>query len=339
MKAAAFQAIDTMSVIDVPRPAPAAGEVLLKVHDCGICGSDLHVVQHGMAMRPGGIMGHEFCGAIAELGAGVSGFKVGDRVTSLPYISCGKCEQCRRGAEMYCDHLHGLGLGQLSGAYAEYVICGERSLLHLPDKVSSREGALVEPLSVALHGVKRAQFDRGAGCVVMGAGPIGLATILWCKAKGVETVVVSELAPGRTELALKMGASAVVNPNENNPSDKVRELTGREPEVVFECIGIKSTLMSAVHLAARRGQIVVIGVCLEPDQITPLTCIAKELRIDFSMAYTHEDFRETIDALATGMLDAKPMITDVIGIDEVPAMFNALKKPGSRAKVLVEFPH
>ena len=108
---------------------------------------------------------------------------------------------------------------------------------------------------------------------------------------------------------------------------------------MFECIGVKSTLMSAVHLAGRRGQIVVIGVCLESDQIMPLNCIAKELRIDFSMAYTHEDFRETIDGIASGKLNAKPMITDVIGIEEVPAMFTALKKPGTRAKVLVEFPH
>jgi (R,R)-butanediol dehydrogenase / meso-butanediol dehydrogenase / diacetyl reductase len=338
MKAAAFHATNQMTLLDAAEPTPGIGEVVLKVHNCGICGSDLHIVQHGLAM-PGTIMGHEFCGEIAELGAEVHDFKVGERVTSLPYISCGECDHCRHGDAMHCREIRGLGLGQLPGAYAEYVLCGARSLLRLPDHVSSREGALVEPLAVGLHGVNRAVIKPGVGCVVMGAGPIGLSTLLWCKAKGAGAVVVSELAPGRADLALKLGADAVVNPHDGSPSDKVRELTGRDPEVVFECIGVKSTLMEAVKLVGRHGQVVVIGVCLESDTIMPLTCISKEIRMDFAMAYTRAEFQVTVDALAAGKIDAKPMITDVIGLDEIPAMFQALRKPGTQAKVMVEFPH
>ena len=177
------------------------------------------------------------------------------------------------------------------------------------------------------------------GVVVMGAGPIGLSTLIWAKAKGASAVVVSELAPGRTELAMKLGASAVVNPTKEDPAEAVRAITGRPPEIVFECIGVKSTLGSAIGMVARHGQVVVIGVCMESDSIYPLSCVMKEVQINFALAYTRGEFQETIDALSNGTIDAMPMITDVINVDEVPAMFAELKRPGTRAKVMVEFPH
>jgi threonine dehydrogenase-like Zn-dependent dehydrogenase len=177
------------------------------------------------------------------------------------------------------------------------------------------------------------------GVVVMGAGPIGLSTLIWAKAKGASAVVVSELAPGRTELAMKLGATAVVNPTEGDPAEAVKSITGRGPEVVFECIGVKSTLGAAIGMVARHGQVVVIGVCMEADSIYPLTCVMKEVQINFALAYTRGEFQETIDALSNGAIDATPMITDVINVDQVPDMFTALKRPGTRAKVMVEFPH
>jgi threonine dehydrogenase-like Zn-dependent dehydrogenase len=177
------------------------------------------------------------------------------------------------------------------------------------------------------------------GVVVMGAGPIGLSTLIWAKAKGASAVVVSELAPGRTELAMKLGASAVVNPTQSDPAEAVKSITGRGPEVVFECIGVKSTLGAAIGMVARHGQVVVIGVCMEADSIFPLTCVMKEVQINFALAYTRGEFQETIDALSSGTIDPTPMITDVIDVDQVPDMFTALKRPGTRAKVMVEFPH
>jgi (R,R)-butanediol dehydrogenase/meso-butanediol dehydrogenase/diacetyl reductase len=290
-------------------------------------------------MMPGTVMGHEFCGEVHELGAGVSGFRVGERVTSLPYISCGECESCRRGNGIRCAQIRGIGLGQLPGAYAEYVLTGARSLLKIPDNLSSREGALVEPLAVGLRGVKRSRLKPGSACVVMGAGPVGLATLIWCKAKGAGTVVVSEMAAARAEPALRLGATAVVNPNEISPADKLRELTGHRPEVIFECIGVKSTLSSAINMVAIGGQIVVLGVCMEEDQISPATCVFKDITVDFTVGYMRGDFQETIDAMASGAIDAKPLITDVIPIERVPEMFQALSRPTSQAKVLVEFAH
>jgi len=240
---------------------------------------------------------------------------------------------------MHCAATRGLGLGQLPGAYAEYVMCGGQSLIKLPEDVDSRAGALVEPLSVGLHGVNRARLLPGDGVVVMGAGPIGLSTLVWAKARGVAAVVVSELAPGRTDLALQLGASAVVNPTRENPAEKVRALTGRIPEVVFECIGVPSTLDAAINTVGLHGRVVVLGVCMEPDQIRPLTCILKEISIEFIVGYTRAEFQETVAALASRQIDPRPMITDIISVERVPEMFEALKNPGARAKVMVEFPH
>ena len=339
MKAAVFKQKDEMAVIDVPDPVAGADEVVLKVHNCGICGTDLHMVQHGTGMPSDSVMGHEFCGEIHSIGAGVDGYHVGDRVASLPRTSCGVCEWCRRDDSIHCSKQRSLGLGQLPGAYAEFVACSAASLLKLPANVSSRAGALVEPLSVGLHGVNHASIQPGMGVVVMGAGPIGLSTLIWAKAKGASAVVVSELAPGRTELAMRLGATAVVNPTKDDPANAIRSITGRPPEIVFECIGVKSTLSAAIGMVARHGQVVVIGVCMEPDSIYPLTCVMKEVQINFALAYTRGDFQETIDALSNGKIDAMPMITDVISVDQVPAMFTELKRPGTRAKVMVEFPH
>ena len=339
MKAILYKGVNRLEVGELPKPEPGPDEVLLKVHDCGICGSDLHAVQHGFGLTPNCVMGHEFCGEVAELGPKVSGFAAGERVTALPFYSCDTCHNCRRGQPFHCVKLRPVGLGSQPGAYAEYVVCHSKTLLKLPDHLTSRQGALVEPLAVGLHGIYRSRLGPGSSCIVMGAGPIGLATLLWCKAKGAETVVVSELAARRYELAQKLGASAVVNPREYNPAAKLKELTAAEPDVVFECIGVKSTLHEAIGFSAICGQVVVLGVCMEPDQIMPLYCTYKEVTIDFALGYTRAEFEETIAALAGAKLDPVPMVTDIIGLDDVPAAFEALRKPTSQAKVMIEFPH
>jgi (R,R)-butanediol dehydrogenase/meso-butanediol dehydrogenase/diacetyl reductase len=173
---------------------------------------------------------------------------------------------------------------------------------------------------------------------VLGAGPIGLATLTWAKGRGA-TVVVSELAEGRAELARTLGADVVVNPNDQEPAAKAREITGRSPDLVFECIGVKGTLATAINMVGPRGQVVVVGVCMEPDQIQPMNCIFKEVSVNFVLGYDPADFDETIEALASAKIKPQAMVTDVIAVDQVPEMFQVLRRPGSRAKVLVEFPH
>src|SRR5262249_25975491 len=214
------------------------------------------------------------------------------------FAFCGECDRCTSGMEIHCQKLKGLGLGQLPGAYAEFVACPAASLFKLPDNVSSRDGALVEPLSVGLHAVKRSRLQPGMTVLVMGAGPIGLATLTWGKAKGAR-VVVSELAEGRGNLARKLGADVVVNPREQDPAESVRQITGRQPELVFECIGVKGTLTQAIAMVAPRGQVTVVGVCMEPEEIQPIQCILREVDVTFVLGYDRSDFDETITALAS----------------------------------------
>ena len=140
MKAAVFRSQNTMAVAELPIPTARPGEVVLKVHDCGICGSDLHAVQHGFGMPPESVMGHEFCGEIHQLGPAVKGFQIGERVTALPFFACGECASCRSGNGMRCPAIRSMGLGQMPGAYAEYVLCGATSLLKLPANVELARG-------------------------------------------------------------------------------------------------------------------------------------------------------------------------------------------------------
>jgi threonine dehydrogenase-like Zn-dependent dehydrogenase len=335
MKAAIFKRQDEMAVIDVPEPGAANGHVVVKVHDCGICGSDLRVCQYGYGVSPGSIMGHEFCGEIVEVGAGVRAFGHGDRVAVLPFVSCGSCGRCKRGLYLHCHNSKEMGFGQLPGGYAEYVACDENSLFKLPNNLSSRIGALIEPLSVGLHAVKRSGLRPAATVVVVGAGPIGLAILMWAKARGA-IVVASEVADGRCQLAYRLGADYVAKATQEHAGDKLRELTGRSPELIFECTGARGALAAAVSMAGPRAEVVVVGLCMDSDQIQPMTCILKEVNMIFVRGYDRVDFEQTLEAVAAGNIRPQPMITDIIELERVPQMFKALRIPGQQGKVMVE---
>jgi (R,R)-butanediol dehydrogenase/meso-butanediol dehydrogenase/diacetyl reductase len=346
MKAVVCKVRNRLAVEDVPKPEPGAGQVVLRVRACGICGSDLHALEYGFAdggvgtryalSSLGNIMGHEFCGEVDEVGAGVDAYKPRDRVTSLPFLNCGECAACRAGKTLECRVFRVIGSAETPGAYAEYVRCAAANLLRLPAQINFRQGALIEPLSVALGGVNRGRLRPDTPCLVMGAGPIGLGVLMWLRAKGIKTIVASEPSGSRAELARQVGPSAVVNPRERNPAEATAQIAGSPPAVVFECVGAKGTLAQATNFAASGGQVVVIGYCMVPDEINPHECINKNLSIDFSAGYTRADFETTINALATGAIKPEPMITDVVSLDEVPAMFERLHQPNGPAKVMIE---
>jgi (R,R)-butanediol dehydrogenase/meso-butanediol dehydrogenase/diacetyl reductase len=337
MRAVLLKEPGFLRVETVPEPEPEADEILLRVRDCGICGSDLHAVKHGLQMPSDTILGHEFSGEIAAVGARVEGWRIGERVVSLPYMSCGACPACERGDGILCPALRGIGLGQLPGAFAEYVRVHPASLLRIPPELDFRTAALVEPLAVGLHGIHHARLDRESGCLVLGAGPIGLVTALWARDAGARHVVVSELAAGRRVLATRLGLAAI-DPQTSDPAAAVRAATGREPDVVFECIGARGTLATAMMLAGVRARVVVLGVCLETDEILPLTGILKELELGFALGYNKGEFAEALEALRTGRLDVIPLVTDVIDLELVPETFSALAAPTTQCKVLIEFP-
>lgn len=338
MKAAVFQGPGKPLVIeDVPDPEPEAGELLLKVKNCGICGTDLHCTEeHDYTVRGGTLLGHEFSGEIVGIGNGVEGdWKLGDRVCALPFIGCGTCRECVNGDPANCLRKLPTGFTAANGAFAEYVRVGTRETVKLPASVSFREGALVEPLAVGLRALKLAQLPPGGNVLVIGAGPIGLAVCLWAKVLGAAHVVVKAKTSRRFDLASKFGATGGIDATQDAAVEFSR-LTGHQPDCVFECVGVPGLIEDAISLAGFRGQVVVAGACMKPDVFNPLPAILKEITIKFSNCYRTPDFRYAIDMIAADRIDVDAMITDVITLDALPDAFEALRNRSNQCKVMWE---
>jgi 2-desacetyl-2-hydroxyethyl bacteriochlorophyllide A dehydrogenase len=327
-----------LELSEVPDPAPGSGELVVRVKNCGICGSDLHAAKFGFRMPAGTIMGHEFSAVVDQVGPAVSGFAPGDPVVVMSYLACGECEACRGGNGSRCRRMKLVGFGDVPGAYAEKMKTTAASCFKMPPGMSHRLAATVEPLVVGLHGVHRAQLRAGETCVIMGAGPIGLVTLVWARFAGARAIVVSEMADGRRDKALEMGADAAVHPRVKNPAAVIEELTGEPPDVIFECIGAAGTLDEAVTYARRGGRVIVLGVCMEDDAMRPMQAMNKELDIRFSLGLEPGEIETAIAMLAAGRISTAPMITHLVRLEELPRAFAALARPSDQTKVMVEFP-
>ncbi len=340
MRAAVFKELSKPLVIEaVADPVPGPHDIILRVKTCGICGSDLHMTEPGTIMPlPGGaVMGHEFAGEVMEVGKAVTHlWKAGMRVAGFPVICCGEATPCinfsQRGT---CAKMVSVGLGQSPGGYAEFVRIGSGSGYRLPDSVSFREGAMVEPLAVGLHAVDMARMPRGATVLVIGAGPVGLATMLWAKFLGARHVIVSEKAQIRRDMAARFGATDAIDPGQPLTA-QVEKIAGKAPDIIFECVGVPGLLMNAMAEAPRGGRIVVAGVCQQADTIMPLMGILKELEIQFVLGYRPADFDYVIAMIAADRIDVAHMVTDIVDLDALPAAFEALRKPSHQCKVMLE---
>lgn len=322
MRAAVLiDAEEVLEVQEVGDPAPGPHDLVLAVDACGICGSDLHLA---VALRqfPGIVFGHEFCGRVVAIGAEVSGWNEGDRAVGFPLTGCGSCPACVGGHTAKCDSTTMAGL-QRPGGYAEFVSVGAREAFALPEPLTEQHGALVEPLAVALHGLDRTPREQGDAVLVLGGGPVGLATATWALHLGSRHVVVSDPLPARRRLAEKLGASTV-DPVADDVGAAFADLTGSRPTAIIECVGVPGLIQSAVDVAAPDAHLTVVGACLTPDTIVPTTALAKELTLRFVLYYRDRDFATTIDALAGGRFDPLAMITGEVGIDDLPARFRSL---------------
>ena len=341
MRAAVFKEIGKPLAIEtLADPQCGPTDLILKVKNCGICGSDLHMTEAtSIQPLPGGsVMGHEFAGEIVEIGSAVKGqWKVGERIAGFPYIYCGECAGCRNAGSGFgvCEKGIGVGLGQSHGAYAEFVRIGSTGAHRLPSIVSFHEGAMIEPLSVGLHAVDKAQMERGATILVIGAGPVGLSVMLWAKFLGARHVIVSERAELRAKMAARFGATDAIDPAKAL-MPQVEAIAGKGPDIIFECVGAPGLINETMMMAPRNAKIVVAGVCQQMDSILPLMGIVKELTLQFVLGYRPRDFDYVIDMIAKDRVDVEHMITDVVDLNALPAAFEALRKPSHQCKVMLE---
>ena len=328
-----------LRVVERGEPDIGPGEVLLKVAYCGICGSDVHATEASASqVGRGTVLGHEFSGEVVQ--SSDAAWQPGDRVIGVPLKPCEDCRplgQCKDGLGILCPSNRIIGMSpEAPGGYAEYVRIHGKQLLRVPDGIALDAAALAEPLAVGAHAVRLAGQLLGQRVLVIGAGPIGLATTAFARRAGARDVVVSEIDAARRERAQRLGASALIDPGAGPLAAAFRDLTGGPPDVVFECVGVPGVLAQAIDVAGIRGRIVVVGVCRHEDRILPRAAIRKELLLQFVLGYTAEDFRLSLDLLGSGGFEAGAMITGRVTFEELPDVFESLRHPNAHGKVLLE---
>ena len=250
----------------LPDPRPGPGELLIRVHRCGICGTDLSMTR-GAAWDFGTNVqfGHEYAGEILEAGSGTEGWRVGERIAVLPSVACGQCAACRsHGNNVLCRE----GEGTASKGFAEYAVVPASVATRLPSTLSMADGALIEPLAISLYGVQLAQIRPGDPVLVLGGGTVALYAIYWARRLGAGRIVAMSRSPRRRDLALAMGADAFVPFGENEVGEVIEAL-GTSPRFVFECVGAEGMLMKATTHVAPFGKIVSLGFCTSPDPVIP----------------------------------------------------------------------
>ncbi len=348
MRAAVLRSGEILVRDDVPEPEPGLGQVLVQVKACGICGSDLHFAKHGKEMlelgrqmegmpQMGGggdgrgdidldrdvYMGHEFAAEILEAGPDTETLPPGTIVTSIPVLL---------GMDGITPIVYS---NTVKAGYGERMLLSAPMLLEVPNGLDPRHAALTEPMAVGLHAVNRSRITAGEGALVLGCGPVGLAVIAALKLQAIEPIVAADFSPARRRIASEMGAHEVVDPASEAAFDAWKRAGGGRPLVVFEAIGVPGVINEIMRAAPAQSRVVVVGVCMETDSITPFFGISKELSIQFALGYDPMEFSGTLRAIAEGEIDVTPMITGEVDLDGVPGAFEELGNPERHCKILV----
>ncbi|WP_273690435.1 zinc-dependent alcohol dehydrogenase [Ketogulonicigenium vulgare] len=335
MKAVFYTGDKSFELREIARPDPAAGEVEIAVAYNGICGTDLHAYHGAMDARIGHnrVLGHEMSGRVARLGAGVTGLAVGQPVVIRPLKPCGDCPACNAGLSHICHKLKFLGL-DTDGALQDYWSVPAYAVHPLPETVPLDHAALAEPVAVAAHDVRRSRLQAGEFALVIGGGPIGLLIAMVARHAGAR-VLISEVNPLRIGIAQEMGFD-VVNPREANVIDTVNAATGQKgADVVFEVSGTVAGVELMTDVAASRGRICMVAIHTTRPQVDLFRFFWRELELIGARVYEAEDFDTAIDLIATGVIDAGRMITDVQDLSQVGAAFAALDGNAQAMKSLI----
>ena len=301
---------DRVSVVAAEVPEPGPGEVLVRTAVAGICGSDTHALQgrHPFIDLPYA-PGHEVCGTVEAVGPSVSAVRTGQRVTLEPFLPCWSCKQCRAGRQNICERLRFFGCAHDQGGMADFFTVDQRRLHVIPDALDWRTAAFIEPLGTPVHAIGLAGGVRDRAVAVLGAGTIGLLTLLTARAHGVRRVVMTARSEASRSRALAFGADAVVDATSPDAVAEVRDALGESADVVFDCVAEQSTTDQALGLATKGGTVVVVGVPPAPVTV-PLPLIQDaQLRVQGSATYLPDDFAAAIDLLVSGAVDVSRMVT------------------------------
>jgi threonine dehydrogenase-like Zn-dependent dehydrogenase len=343
--------------VDREAPLPGEGQVLVATHACGICGSDLHALKGLEASLKANsgenssgtidpsrdlVMGHEFCGEILDHGPGCSKrLRVGTRVVSVPFVYGPEGKQ----------ELVGFST-RFPGGFGERMLLTEKTLLEVPNGLSSEFAALTEPMSVGAHAAAAANPVDRPVALVIGCGPVGLAVIASLKSRGIGPVIACDFSEARRARAEQVGADIVIDPSQTSPHGywerfdvpatlaalTQAELAGRDRRraVIFECVGGVGLIQSIIEQAPPQTQVVLVGTCSQPDSITPVLALRKQLRFDFVYAYTPAEFEQTLRKIAEGQIDVAPFVSKIVGRSAVPAAFDELARPSGTVKIIVD---
>jgi len=337
MKAVEFLEVGkALRIAEVAKPSVGPGDLVFKVKACGICASDLHAVEVPGLLQSGNVLGHEYAGEVVEVGPGVEGWQVGDRLIALPGKPCGTCAACLAGRATECGEVIMQGFDtRMPGAYAEYSSCMAALAMKISDTVSDQAAATIEPLAVGLGAWKAANVAAGASVLIVGAGIIGLAVAKWARFFGAGDIGISEIVPARLERARSVGAGVVIDAaNFNDPVAEYERRTGRKPSVIFECVG-RPIIASLIEMAPRNAHLVLVGTGMQAENFTVVSAALKRLRMTFPLAYELDDFPFVHRMLADGRISVDGLVTATVSLDEAPAMFEQLGKPNDHCKVLI----
>jgi L-iditol 2-dehydrogenase len=344
MKAAVIRGPKTIVIENRPIPEPLGTQVLIKIGAAGICGSDLRgfMEENSKARMPGLIIGHEAAGEVVELGPGATKFRPGDRVAIDPQVVCGGCYPCRNGWISVCDNKKVIGSslrGFLDGAMAEYAVIHENQLYELPDSLSFIEGATIEPVSNALHAVKRSGIGLGETVVIIGAGTLGLCILQAAKAAGgVKVVVIGSTSRYRLDLAVKLGADLAIMASETDPILEIKRITaGRGADVVIDAAGYESTCRQGIEMTRKRGRLVLFGNAEEYIKINLFSSIYKELTL-LGSSGANDECVLAMDFLASKRIRIGPIVTHQMRLEDVNEAFTLLLDPKHEAVKVVLLP-
>ncbi len=338
MRAALMMKKGILEVGVIPDPRPRAGEALVEVDRAGICGSDLVTLAGGRPKELPRVLGHEFAGTLREIEKN-SGypFKPGDRVVAEPISGCGICRSCRNGQYNVCDDRVILGV-ETDGVFAQYVRVPLENLLKIPDEVPFEEAALVQPVAVAVHAFRRTAFQGGCTAAILGAGPIGALLTMLARASGGTTVVVTEPNPFRRELMKNLGFPAI-DPTAEDPVAAALSHLGERDEgfdVVFDAAGTTNSVQQATEMTRVGGQVMMVATYHGNPDIGIVSARKREVNYLTTRAHIFDDFRASLNLISSQRLDVRPLITNEIGLDEVPGAFDTLSSGGPMMKVLCQ---